>query len=124
MSQPTLARRASEGHPRGHQSARFPSGSISGFATLARRIRSWTVNLLATAIVLVGGLAIGRQVIGWWHETSSDSAAARAALASADLPDLGPGQDFWTRSGALRIERVQGELKVAVAAMQTFCRMA
>ena len=124
MSQPTLAQSASEGNPRGHQSARLPCGSLSGFAMLAGRIRSWTINLLATAIVLVGGLAIGRQVIGWWHEAAPDSAAADAVLAAASLPDLGPGQEFWTRSGALKIEHVQGGLKDAVAAMQAFCRTA
>src|SRR6185436_19952109 len=38
------------------------------------------------------------------------------------LPDFGEGKEFWTRSGALKIERVRGEERDAVGAMQRFCR--
>jgi hypothetical protein len=63
-----------------------PSASpgSTGYAALARRISGWTANLLATAIVLVAGLAIGRQVIGWWRE---GEIAGRSGIASrADGP--------------------------------------
>lgn len=58
-----------------------PSGG--GFAALARRLSAWSANLLATGLVLVAGLALGRQVITWWRASPSESTSPRIL---ADVP--------------------------------------
>ena len=93
------------------------------FAGLARQISAWTTNLLASAIVLAGGLAIGWQVIGWWHEESVSAAINHEpALARPKLPLIDQGQEFWTTSGLLKVERLNGTHRDAVAGMRAFCR--
>lgn len=57
-----------------------------GFGRLARRMRDWTTNLLFTAIVLVVGLSLGRQLIEWWR-------ADPEAMVHAPAP-MGPGDEF------------------------------
>lgn len=44
-----------------------PASNVAapGFGSLARRIATWTSNLLASAIVLVCALALGRHVLHW-----------------------------------------------------------
>jgi hypothetical protein len=97
------------------------SASEGSFGTLAKNIRGWTTNLLATAIVLVGGLGLGWQVLAWWHE-KPPAVAGSAELTSASLPLIGDSREFWTTHGPLKIERVSGGQEEAVAAMRTFCR--
>ncbi|HZN34299.1 MAG TPA: hypothetical protein VFB80_10785, partial [Pirellulaceae bacterium] len=92
-----------------------------GFGRLARRIATWTTNLLATAIVLAAGLAMGWQVLAWWRERPEAEAAA-ALPPEAALPAIAESREFWTRGGPLRIERVRGDAAAAQAAMREFCR--
>jgi hypothetical protein len=40
-------------------------GQAAGFGRLARRLTTWTSNLVASAIVLVCALALGRHVLNW-----------------------------------------------------------
>ena len=94
---------------------------LGGFALLARRMAAWTTNLLATAIVLAAGLAMGWQVLAWWHERPQPEAAA-ALPPEAALPAIAESREFWTRGGPLRIERVKGDAAAAQAAMREFCR--
>jgi hypothetical protein len=96
--------------------------SVGGFAGVARRIGGWTTNLLATGIVLVGGLAVGWQVIGWWKEDPPSVAGQPAGLEGVELPLLGKGLEFGTRGGLLKVERVAGGLGEAQATMRAFCR--
>ncbi len=35
--------------------------------SLARRIMSWSGNLLATCVIVILGLTFGKQVLHWWH---------------------------------------------------------
>src|SRR5262245_25635041 len=91
-----------------------------GFGRLARRIATWTTNLLATAIVLAAGLAMGWQVLAWWHERPQPEVAA--PLPELSLPAIAESREFWTRGGPLRIERVHGDAVAAQAAMREFCR--
>jgi hypothetical protein len=44
-----------------------PSQPVRRTSSLARRISSRTTDLLAIAIVLVGSLTLGRQVLEWWR---------------------------------------------------------
>jgi hypothetical protein len=93
------------------------------FGGLARQISAWTTNLLASAIVLAGGLAIGWQVISWWHDDSANAAANdEAALDQLKLPLADQGHEFWTSSGLLKVERVRGNRTDALDGMRAFCR--
>ena len=92
----------------------------AGYARLARRISVWTTNLLATAIVLAAGLAMGWQVLAWWHERPA--AASAAAAPQKALPQFAEKLEFLTSQGPLRIERLRGDRAAAQAAMQAFCR--
>jgi hypothetical protein len=94
-----------------------------GYALVARRVGGWTANLLATAIVLVASLAIGRQVLSWWHE--AEPAAAADAAASEPLPDAAPQElRWWTARGPLTIEQVRGDEAAVLAALRRRCREA
>ncbi|MCI0358339.1 MAG: hypothetical protein L0211_07645 [Planctomycetaceae bacterium] len=90
-----------------------------GFGRLARRIAGWTANLLATALVLVAGLAVGRQVLIWWYE----SPPARLAAASDQPlpPETSEELRLWTTRGPMSIERVIGDKDAAIAAMRQRC---
>jgi hypothetical protein len=88
-----------------------------GYALVARRIGSWTANLLATAIVLVASLAIGRQIIAWWRE------AVPVAAANEGLPAQAPKElRWWTARGPLTRELVPGDETTVLAAMRRRCR--
>src|SRR5687768_4459456 len=92
-----------------------------GFAALARRIGGWTGNLLATAIVLVASLVIGRQILHWWRE-DAPADAERSASADAELPFQAPRDlRLWTSRGPLSTERVRGDRLAALAAMRRLC---
>ena len=97
-------------------------GLVADFAGLAKRISGWTTNLMATAIVLVGGLALGWQVLAWWRDQPAAVEGQEAALSAANLPLGREGQEFWTRSGLLKVERVAGSASDALFAMQKLCR--
>lgn len=43
------------------------SGPATGYGALARRISSRTTDLVAIAVVLIGGMSIGRQLVEWWR---------------------------------------------------------
>jgi len=94
-----------------------PTPAPGGYALLARRIGGWTANLLATAIVLVASLAIGRQIVAWWRE------AEPVAAASEGLPDAAPAEmRWWTAHGPLTKEQVRGDEAAVLAAMRRRCR--
>jgi hypothetical protein len=99
--------------------------SATGYAALARRISRLTTNLLATAIVLVGGLALGWQVLAWWQEDIPVDAAPSSAVGNAlrGVPDspFEPAQELWTKAGPLKIEQLSGDRAAALAAMRAWC---
>jgi hypothetical protein len=90
------------------------------FTALAQRIRGWTANLLACAIVLAIGLALGWQTIGLLNEKQPQIPRSDAALLPDVLP-TGPEREFMTKSGLLRVER-QPNPDEALNAMRAFCR--
>jgi len=55
----------------------------SGFAQLARRISAWTSRGLVSAIILVAGLAFGRQVLHWWAAGEGERGTAATELTVA-----------------------------------------
>lgn len=56
----------------------------SGFALLAMRISSWTSKCLLSALILVAGLAFGRQVLEWWRADEPGSLGPPPQLAMTD----------------------------------------
>jgi len=56
----------------------------SGFALLAKRISSWTTNCVLSALILVAGLAFGRQVLDWWAADEVGSPVQPPQLAMTD----------------------------------------
>jgi hypothetical protein len=106
--------------PSSPETAAASEPSATGFGNLARRITGWSANLLATALVLVAGVAVGRQVLDWWYE----SPPAPPALSSdADLPPETPGElRLWTSRGPMTLTRIVGERDAAIAAMREACK--
>jgi hypothetical protein len=101
-----------------------PTAGPGGFGRLARRIGGWTANLLASAIVLVASLAIGRQIVIWWHEASSPQTADSVGEKD-DLPAAAPAElRWWTARGPLTVEHIQGDQAAVLAAMRRRCREA
>src|SRR5882672_3620491 len=96
--------------------------ATANFSDLARRIRGWTTNFLAIAIVLAVGLALGWQLTSWWREKSPQVVAGDAAVAAANLPAVGQEREFWTSGGLLKVQRQSGGLSEAIDAMRAFCR--
>src|SRR5688572_20692834 len=86
-----------------------PTRSVSEgpFAALARRVSTVTTNLLATAIVLVMGLALGCQVLSWWYD-QRQTPAIEQVLSTSDTSLLSAGREFSTQHGALFVQRVHG----------------
>jgi hypothetical protein len=90
-----------------------------GFAAVARRISGWTANLLASGIVIVACLAIGRQTIAWWYESPVDVTAKSPA---ASLPESLPQElQLMTRHGSLTMEQIRGDREMALVAMRKRC---
>ena len=67
-----------------------PKQSPTGYALVAKRISGLTSNLLATAIILVGGLVFGRQITSWLT-TSPQEAITAQPLSNSDIgfPHIG-----------------------------------
>ncbi len=64
----------------------------AGFAQLAKRISAWTSRALVSAMILLMGLTVGRQILHWW------------GAGEGHAPTAGPGM---TASGGLGDSQVQ-----------------
>jgi hypothetical protein len=76
------------------------------FGQLAKRLSAWTSRGIVSAVILVAGLAFGRQVLQWWGADGDQGAAARPqSLALGALGD--PAQEHLLEFGdtAWRISR-------------------
>jgi hypothetical protein len=95
-----------------------PQGGAS-FASVARKLSIWTTNLLASAIVLVLGLAFGWQVLAWWRDQPLPTGTALS-----QGPDIAPftaGHEFATKHGSLLVRQVRGDSQAVLAAMRGAC---
>ncbi|MHB1036301.1 MAG: hypothetical protein ACYC35_25105 [Pirellulales bacterium] len=100
-----------------------------GFAALAKRISGWTSRLVASGIVLVAGLSIGRQMIAWWSVDAPAPAAQEApgpAGSEADSAGLGESGVLEFGDLAYRVQRqsLRGDKGVALAWLRKECRNA
>ncbi len=99
-----------------------PPDASANFGQLARRISAWTTNLLAAAIVVAIGLALGWQLTSWWREKPAPADAGDLTTAAANLPQVGNEREFWTKGGLLKVQRITGTPDDALTAMRAFCR--
>lgn len=106
-----------------------PPPEPASFASLSRRISGWTTNLLATALVAVLALAVGRQLITWWRVEPGSGDPANGANASPGtvaLADLSAGQTlelgFGTLPYQLQCRTLRGDQAAAVEALSAACR--
>jgi hypothetical protein len=106
---------------------KLPKGepAASGFALVAKRISSWTTNCLFSALILVLGLAFGRQVLVWWGSDEAEPLASPPQLAMTD----GLGDDrrphllqFGDSPWAVRRQTITGTRSEAAAALRAVCR--
>ena len=87
---------------------------------LARRIAGRTTDLLALAILLIGGLTIGRQVTIWWRDEPTHSLAPADLQANLPLFDFpaGPGEplrlEFGSSPFSLERQVVAGDASLAL----------
>src|SRR5688572_15129356 len=98
--------------------------TTGGYGCLARRIGGWTANLLATAIVVVACLGLGRQILMWWNEVSPPPAAAidQAADKHLTLDVLPADLRLWTTRGPVEIARVHGDRQVVLVELIRKCQ--
>ena len=90
-----------------------------GFARLSRRIAGWTTNGLATGLVLLAGLTIGRQVLVWWKE----SPPAAANVHREPALDSRPRQiEFAALATTVQSQEVRGTRSDAILALRNLCR--
>jgi hypothetical protein len=98
------------------------SASPTGYAGVARRLTSWTSNLLATAIVLVLALGGGRQMVRWYQEEPlppdrlNGSGPSIASMAEPLALELSGGGSI------LKRESLRGEQQAVLERLQRFCR--
>ncbi len=107
-----------------HPEASQPTGPDrpTGLGQLAKRISAWTTKSLLTVILLVLAIGLGREVVHWWHDDSTN--AASEAISAGQLGDgpaphtLGFGDQPWT----IRRQEIVGRRDAALAALQAACR--
>lgn len=96
------------------------------FRRLARRMTDWTTKGLFSALVIVGGLGFGRQVLCWWGEDESAPAAAGRVAPAFDLAaGAGPVEiaagdsNLWFGHQTIR-----GDQAAATKSLRAACRQA
>ena len=96
--------------------------TTGGYGRLARRVGLWTANLLASAIVVVAGLGLGRQILVWWNEVSPPRAAALELTDQAIPQGVLPADlRLWTTRGPVEIARTHGDQQVVLREMIHKC---
>jgi hypothetical protein len=101
-----------------------PSRKVRSLGELARRCRRRTTDLLAIGLLLVVGLAVGRQLAAWWNEAELQSTpnplsvtGSGAAWTDPDELQLGElGQTIHRR-------RVSGDRQAAWSALEASTRV-
>ena len=96
------------------------------FGRLARRMADWTTKGLFSALVVVGGLGFGRQVLRWWRD---DDSAPVAEGPAAPAFDFGAGAgpiEIAAGDANLRFGRlsIAGDQAAAAKSLRQVCRQA
>lgn len=84
----------------------------------------WTTKGLFSALVLVGGLGFGRQVIRWWRDDESAPAAARPPAPAFESAAGGQPVEFAAGDSNLRFGRlsIAGNQAQATNSLKALCR--
>jgi hypothetical protein len=103
--------------------ARDASRAPNDFGRLARRMADWTTKGLFSALVIVGGLGFGREVIRWWRE--DEAAAPGAAPSAPGFDSAAEGEPIDIAAGDSNVqfgrERVAGDLEAARKSLRALC---
>ncbi|MCA9053289.1 MAG: hypothetical protein KDA75_05595 [Planctomycetaceae bacterium] len=103
------------------------SGDLGG---LSRRIARRTTDLIAIALILIGGLTVAQRLVVWWKTDPSETLANPEALFSSDsLAPWGGGPegvslDLGEQPLTLHRRVVRGSRDDAIHALQEDCRTA
>lgn len=91
----------------------------SCYGQLARRVAGWTTNGLATALVLLAGLTLGRQVLIWWQEAPAESAlpSPAADVAARQL-------EFESLATTVQSRTIRGTRAELLQKLRDLCRPA
>jgi len=86
------------------------------FASVKKRITSWTLNGLATALVLVLCLAGGRQVLQWWVDEATPAPVLPPPLPPPSLGQVQLGEQ------AIAIQHFTGARAGAITELKKLCQ--
>ena len=100
-----------------------------GFIRVAKRLAGWTSNLLVSAVVLVVGLAFGRQLTSWWAfdaQSRPESVLRGRLVGPGPLGDDGRLHQLEFGDVPIRLGRrtIAGDTDAVLAALRTECRRA
>lgn len=106
-----------------------PTGRSSGFRAVARKTASRTVDLLAAALVIVGGLGLGSYLTDWWSTDPEDVTSVTEAVRSAVGTEPQWGADgepvvigFGDHPGSLLRQALHGSYAAALDELERQCR--
>ncbi len=96
---------------------------ISDFGDLARRISTWTTNLLAIGILAVGALAMAGRITEWWRSDPAGQAVPSLNLPPAPWDDpTGIVLEFGDQPWSIRRQSLAGTVDDASHALLEQCR--
>ncbi len=96
-----------------------------GFATLARRISSYTSRAVLSAIVLIAGIGFGRQVLRWWRDDAADLHLQAPAVAPGlGHPSAAHEVVVGDRPWSIVRQTFQGDAAAATRALLAACQTA
>ena len=98
-----------------------------GFARVAKQISSWTTRAVLTVMILVAGVAVGREVLDWWRADSAPAPGPVQTVAVGEgLEDpTGPQlMQFGDQQWSFTRQTLRGSAKDVTAALRAACRKA
>ena len=103
--------------------------SQGGYARVAQRISRLTVNLIATALVLLVMLLVGGQLTDYWRSATAPNNQASGGRRPPVISDPRPGQDasyidVGDGQSSIVHANVSGDRQAAVAALRSVCTQA
>jgi len=97
------------------------------FAALATRVCGWTTKGLLTALVIVAGLGVGRQVLVWWRQVEPVAEPGNSPVTVGDgLGDLSRPHvlQFGSSPWSLGRQSVRGSQEAVTKTLREACRQA
>jgi len=103
---------------------KIPTPPPHSFAALARRLSSITSRILLSAVIVIAGIGVGRQILSWWREAAD--APQQAPLPVAGLGDPSAVHEIVLadRPWAIVQQSFQGDAGEAADALLSACHRA